>query len=106
MLGIFIALIVCLIAVFIIKKRFEQILTELTGSEDRAKFWAIFSYMLIVLVTLVFAMSVVPSDNNDVDIFFQISRQLKWSLIGLIGSLVVVGVIMIRFIPKDHSTSK
>lgn len=103
-LGILIALVLSLVVVFIIKKRFEKILIELTGSEGRAKFWVMFSNILIVLVTLVFAMNVTPSDNFDV--FFQINTQLKWSLIGLIISLVVVGIFMISFIPKGSSSKK
>lgn len=91
-LGIFITLICCFIVVLFLRRKYQIILVELTGNEQRASFWTSFSNVLLILVPLVFAMNVYP------EISFDITSQLKWGLIGLIVSLLILGLIMINFI--------
>jgi hypothetical protein len=83
------------------KPHLKKILLELNGDKERpANFWVAYTTIILMLVPLIFAIWIVPADK-DVSIFFQISKQLKWSLMGLVASLVIVGIIIISFVPRE-----
>ncbi len=85
----------------IIKGKYYEILVELTGTDNRANFWLTFSNVLLVLVPLVFCMSTYPEAGNLEHIVFELTRQLWWGLVGLIISLLGLGLVMISFIRKN-----
>jgi len=98
--GIIITLVCCLVIIFFLRRKFYNILIELTGNQTRAEFWLFFSNVLLLLIPTVFAMFVFPDSSDLESIIFEITRQLKWGLIGLIITLIVLGFIMINFIKK------
>jgi hypothetical protein len=53
-----------------------------------------------MLVPLIFAIWIVPGDRYE-SVFFQISNQLKWALMGLVISIVIIGIVIIRFVPSE-----
>ncbi|MDQ3140865.1 MAG: hypothetical protein M3Q56_01305 [Bacteroidota bacterium] len=102
--GLGLTAMISFLIVIYFKPHFKKILLELNGDKERpANFWVAYTIIILMLVHLIFATWVVPDDNNsDIDVFFQISRQLKWALTGLVASLVVIGIIIIRFVPRDN----
>ena len=78
---------------------------ELNGDKERpANFWVAYTTIILILVPLIFAIWIVP-DDRDVNVFFQISKQLKWSLMGLVTSIVIIGIIIIRFVPRETNSN-
>ena len=75
-------------------------LQELCGSPERAEFWTVFSNVAVVLTPAIFAMSNLPASSSDTAPLLALTSQLKWGLIGLVGTVLMLGWILSRFIPR------
>jgi len=75
-------------------------LRELCGSPERAEFWTVFSNVAVVLTPTIFAMSDLPASGSDTPPLLTLTSQLKWGLIGLVGTVLMLGWILSRFIPR------
>jgi len=76
-------------------------LRELCGNPERAEFWTVFSNVAVILTPAIFAMLVEP--GNDVPPLLAVTNQLKWGLIGLVGSVLMLGWILSRFILRTQA---
>ena len=83
-----------------LKPHLQRILIDLCGTADRARFWTAFSNITLLLTPLIFAMSYRPHTGELFPIFFELSNQLKWGLVGLVGSIIVTGFMISRFVPQ------
>lgn len=98
--GLGITTFISFLIVLYFKPHLKRILLELNGDRERpANFWVAYATIILMLVPLIFAIWIVPSDRYE-SVFFQISSQLKWALMGLVTSLVIIGIIIIRFVPE------
>ena len=93
-IGLASTVLLSLLVVAYINKRYSNILSDLTKSPERAKFWVKYSNVLLILVPLMFAMTVYP------DSLFDITSQIKWGIVGLVLSLVAIGIIMVIYISQ------
>jgi protein-S-isoprenylcysteine O-methyltransferase Ste14 len=93
-LGVGTTLIFALLVVIYINKRYYHLLVDLTKKEERARFWLKFSNVLLLLVPLVFSMTIYP------DSLFGITSQIKWGIVGLVLSLIALGIIIVTYITK------
>ena len=75
-------------------------LRELCGNAERAEFWTAFANVTVVLTPAICAMLVDPRTDPGVPIFLSIVSQVKWGLIGLVSSILMLGWILGRFIPR------
>ena len=75
-------------------------LRELCGNAERAEFWTVFSNVAVILTPAIFAMLVEPS--TDAPPLLAVTSQLKWGLLGLVGSVLLLGWILSRFIPRTQ----
>jgi hypothetical protein len=75
-------------------------LLELCGNADRVAFWAAFANVTVVLTPAIFAMSVEPGYGPAPPPMFAIAQQVKWGFVGLVLSILVLGWILSRFIPR------
>jgi hypothetical protein len=75
-------------------------LRELCGSAERAEFRTVFSNVAVVLTPAIFAMSDLPASGSDTPPLLAVTSQLKWGLIGLVGTVLMLGWILSRFIPR------
>jgi hypothetical protein len=75
-------------------------LMELCGTAERVAFWAAFANVAVVLMPAIFAMSVEPNSEASVSPLIAIAQQLKWGFVGLIASVLTMGWILSRFIPR------
>jgi len=80
----------------------RHILIDLCGTTERANFWTAFSNLSLVLTPLIFAMHQIPEDSSHAPLVLQLSAQLEWALIGLVASVLVVGLVISRFIPPSR----
>ena len=75
-------------------------LHELCGNSERADFWTAFSNVTMVLTPLIFAMSTEPGTVPGIPPLLAVIGQLKWSCIGLVASILMLGWILGCFIPR------
>ena len=104
MTGLAMTALISFLIVIYFKPHLKKILLELNGEKERpANFWVAYTIIILMLVPLIFATWIVPDGSNGgINVFFQISRQLKWALTGLVSSLIIIGIIIIRFVPRDN----
>lgn len=79
----------------------KKVLSDLCGTEERARFWTVFSNLLIILTPMLTAINYYPSRCEGSLLFFEIVTQFKWGMVGLIGSLVIIGIVIKRYIPAN-----
>ena len=70
----------------------RKILLDLCGTVDRANFWTAFSNLALILTPLIFAMHQVPAVDAQMSPVLQLGTQIGWALIGLVATVMVVGV--------------
>jgi hypothetical protein len=83
-----------------------KLLEELCGTRERAQFWTVFSNVTVVLVPVIFAMQYQPLPESNSPPLLEISAQLKWGLLGLVISILVLGRVISRFIPRGPLVSR
>jgi hypothetical protein len=99
-LGLGSTLAVSALLVWYLRRPLEKILTELCGNPDRAEFGTAFSAVTVGLVPVIFALSYAPETSRNTPPLLEIAAQLKWGLIGMVSSVVVLGWVVSRFIPR------
>jgi hypothetical protein len=85
------------LVVIYLRRPLLRILCDLCGTQERARFWAAFSHVLLVLVPLVVVMLARPEAAKGPPLFVVID-QLKWALAGLILAVMVVGMAVASFV--------
>jgi hypothetical protein len=83
-----------------LQRPLRKLLSELCGNDDRAQFWTIFSNITVALVPLVAALQYQPSPAGTSLALIEIGAQLKWELVGLLLSVLILGKILMKFIPR------
>jgi uncharacterized membrane protein YhaH (DUF805 family) len=88
------------LVMFYMKPYLQKLLIDLCGTPDRANFWTAFSCITLILVPIICAMHFRPDSATHISSYLMIIDQLKWALIGLVGTVIVLGVVISRFIPR------
>ena len=83
-----------------LRQSLQPLLTELCGHADRASFWTAFSVVTVGLVPAVFALGSWPDCNASTPAMLLIAEQVRSGLIGLVLSVLALGWIVSRFIPR------
>jgi hypothetical protein len=97
--GVGTTLMVSVLAVGYLKSSLTKILIDLCGTEERASFWTAFSNVTLILVPLIFALHYHPETGPETSLVFEMGSQLEYALIGLVCSVVVLGIVLSIFIP-------
>jgi hypothetical protein len=79
-------------------KPLKELLAELCGNEKRAEFWTAFSAVTVGLVPVIFSLACRPGLGASA--VLEIAEQLKWGLIGMVVSVLLLGWMIGRFIPR------
>ncbi|HEX4485667.1 MAG TPA: hypothetical protein VH088_05335 [Terriglobales bacterium] len=87
-------------AVAYLQRPLRKLLVELCGNDDRAQFWTVFSNLTVAFVPLVAALQYQPSPTGTSPALIEIGAQLKWGLVGLVLSVLILGKILMKFIPR------
>jgi uncharacterized membrane protein YhaH (DUF805 family) len=93
---------VSLIVVAYLRRPLKAILADLCGTSERAKFWSAISNVTLMLVPLIFAMQYRPELGQDTTVVLEMGTQLKWALVGLVVSVVTLGIVIRSFIPRGR----
>ena len=100
--GLVVTIAVSALTLAYLRRPLLRILVDLCGTEDRAGFWLAFSNVTLTLVPLIFALNYRPENQP---LIFAISSQLERALVGLTGSVVVLGLVLSRFISRRIQSS-
>jgi hypothetical protein len=95
-------LLVSTLAVIYLRGHLKTILIDLCGTRERASFWTAFSVLTLILVPLIFAMSYRLAPESGSSAVYEVSQQLKWALIGLVASVLLLGIVIGSFIPRQR----
>ena len=101
--GLAITLLAASIVVRYLSAPLRTQLKELCGNADRAEFWTAFSNVTVMLTPAIFAMLADPSDSPATPVLMAIINQLRWGLIGLVMSVLMLGWILGRFLPRTSA---
>ena len=105
LIGIGLTLVGSLAVVIYLRRHLRRILVDLCGTEPRADFWAAFSNITLVLVPLICALFKRPEGGTGSAVFFDVSAQLTWALIGLVVAVLILGFVIGRFVPPPPPAS-
>ncbi len=103
--GITLTLFISLAVVSYMNAPLRRLLQELCGNPQRSEFWVAFSNVAVVLMPVIFAMPSEPVPHPGPLSLVEICTQLKWGLIGLAVSVLLLGWILGHFIPKNPARS-
>jgi hypothetical protein len=98
--GLTLTLFISFVVVSYMNTPLRKLLQELCGNPQRSDFWVAFSNVTVVLIPVIFAMPSEPVPHPGPISLVEICTQLKWGLIGLAVSVLLLGWILGRFIPK------
>jgi hypothetical protein len=94
---------VVLVALLYLKNPLQNILADLCGTTERARFWTAFSNITLFLVPLALALGHQPDASVKQAAIFEISGQMECAAIGFVVSIVVMGFILSTYISRGCS---
>lgn len=98
--GLLGALLLGLGVIAYLRRPLEKILLELCGNQERAGFWTAFSAVSLGLMPVIFAIGCHPAPGPRSPAVFELAEQLKWGLIGLMSTVLVLGWMIARTIVR------
>ncbi len=78
----------------------RAVLKDLCGTAERANFWTAFSNLTLIFTPLIFAMHATPDASGQSAPVLQLAAQAEGAFIGLVCTVLVVGFVISRFIPR------
>ena len=91
------------LALFYLRGPLQVILTDLCGTVERARFWTAFSNITLFLFPFALALGHQPAVGVQYQsTVFAISDQLESAVVGLIISVVILGVVLSWHISRDQ----
>ena len=103
--GLFLTIGVVSITLRYLNGPLQAILTDLCGTNDRARFWTAFSNVILFLVPLVVALDHWSAAYTWDTAVFEIKNQLETATIGFVASVLFLGLILSRYIPRTRSVA-
>lgn len=88
---------ICFLLVLYLRPFLYRILIDLCGSEDRARFWTVFSTILMVGIPAIIALGYRPEAFTSEGLFFEIIGRLSGNLGGYLAAMVCIGIIVSFF---------
>src|SRR5262249_16823066 len=82
----------------LIRRHLRNVLTDLTGTAERAAFWGAFTSLLLVLIPLIVVMFVPRETGAGEPVFFRVVAQLRWAHGGRDAALVSNGFVVSGFV--------
>jgi len=112
--GLAVTMGVVFLALLYLRSPLQVILTNLCGTAERARFWTAFSNITLFLVPFALALNHQPTAGGTKSLVFEISDQIESAVIGLIISVMILGMVLSRHIlrlslvpsSKDVGTSQ
>jgi hypothetical protein len=97
--GLLATVLIASMVIVAMRKPLEHVLTDLCGTPSRAHFWGVFSAVALAVVPLTFALNC-DGLNRFAPPVLQIASQVKWGLVGLMLTVLVMGWMLSRWIAR------
>lgn len=97
LIEIALTLLVCAAIIAYLRPHLLRVLVDLCGTEDRARFWAVFSTILLGGLPLIFALGYRPEAGTAEDMFFEVIGHLSGNLGGFLVAMIAIGIIVSFF---------
>ena len=94
LVGLILTMSVVFLALLYLRRPLLVVLTDLCGSVERAQFWTAFSNITLFLVPFALALGQKPAAYGNQATAFAISDQIESAIIGLIVSVLALGIIL------------
>ncbi|HEV8061995.1 MAG TPA: hypothetical protein VGP68_19105 [Gemmataceae bacterium] len=105
-LGLATTVILSLLVILSFRKPLRDILTDLCGTEGRAQFWVIYSYLLVLCMPVIGVLIARPTRLAEKSILFMWMDQLLWCLVGLVVALFCTAFGVLVFVTSNSHTIK
>ena len=92
------AAVLALAVVVYLRPHLRRILADLCGTQERADFWTAFANVTLVLTPLLCTLFQWPGAEPEDSFVLLLSRQLRLTLIGLLGGVTMLGFFVSLFI--------
>jgi hypothetical protein len=89
-----------ILALLYLRGPLQLILTDLCGTVERARFWAAFSNITLFFVPFALALDHQPAVDSARPAAFVIGDQVEAAVIGLVASVVFLGLVLSWFIRR------
>ena len=96
-LEVVLTLILSTLLVRYLRPYLERILTDLCGTQDRARFWTVFSNLLLIGLPVIFALNYRPKAKDPEVLFFEVASKLSGNLGALLFALLSICIIVSFF---------
>jgi hypothetical protein len=93
---------VVFLALLYLRSPLQAILTDLCGTVERARFWTTFSNITLFLVPFALALNQQPAAEATKSLVFEISDQIESAVIGLVISVMILGMVLSRYILRSR----
>lgn len=103
LIGLGLTIVLTSAALRYLQPHLKTILTELCGTEERARFWTSFSNLTLFLTPLIFALRIQPEQGTTAKLLYETSNQISLALFGLLLAIGIVGIVIGKFIPVKSS---
>ena len=100
--GLLLTTVVSAVVVTQLRGPLQKLLTDLCSTSQRAEFWTVFSSVTVGLMPVIFALAYAPNLPYLADPLREITQLVKWGLIGMVMSLLVLGWILGRAIYRSY----
>ncbi|MGE5464096.1 MAG: hypothetical protein ACM3PS_12115 [Syntrophothermus sp.] len=98
LLEVVLTLILSLLLVGYLRPYLGRVLTDLCGTEDRARFWTAFSNILLIGMPVIFALNYRPEAGNSEELFFEVAGKLSGNLGSFLFTLFSIGIAVSLFV--------
>lgn len=99
--GVSLTLAISLIVVFYLNKNLLNLLIDICGTENRAKFWVSISNICLMLFPFMIVLAYQP--NIEVPAVFEMSKIISFALYGVIGTILTISFMISLFIPRSSA---
>jgi hypothetical protein len=99
--GLIVTMGVVFLVLLYLRNPLQAILKDLCGTDERARFWTAFSNTVVFLVPLALALDHQPAANGTESSVFVISGQIESAVMGLIVSVMAVGMVLSWHISRN-----
>jgi len=100
--GLAVTMGVVFLALLYLRSPLQAILTDLCGTVERARFWTTFSNITLFLVPFALALNQQPAAGATKSLVFEISDQIESAVIGLVISVMILGMVLSRYILRSR----
>src|ERR1700722_16461352 len=87
--------------VWYLKPSLQEVLVDVCGTAARAGFWTAFSTVTVALTPIMFALHYRPDTSGRSYAVFEIGSPLGLALPALLLSVLLLGLVLARFIPRE-----